>query len=323
MRIYSGDKARLASAVMKLALERVRPITKDVVRDKQLYLLLVPFIAYFILFKYKPMYGLLIAFKDYSVFKGMSGSPWVGLEHFKVLFRSPYLLRIVRNTFLISIYSLVFGFPAPIILALLINAVKNGGFRKVVQTCTFLPHFVSVVVVAGLVTNFLAPSNGLVNLALERLGFEKVYFLTKPELFRPILISMGIWKETGFGSIVYLAALAGIDPQLYEAAYMDGAGAWRRLIHITLPGILPTIMVLLVLRLGTLLNVGYQTIILLYQPATYETADVINTYVFRSGLTEGKYDLAAAVGLMNSIVSLVLVSISNYVSKRGTEYGVW
>jgi putative aldouronate transport system permease protein len=311
----NGDVVRRSAAMKVLA--------RDVSRDKQLYLLLLPFLVYFILFKYKPMYGLLIAFKDYSVFKGMSKSPWVGFEHFTVLFRSPYLIRIVRNTFLISIYSLIFGFPAPIVLALLLNSVKNGLFRKTVQTCTFLPHFVSVVVVAGLVTNFLAPTNGLVNLALEKLGFEKTYFLTKPEFFRPILIAMGIWKETGFASIVYLASLSAIDPQLYEAAYMDGAGSWRRLTHITIPGILPTIMVLLVLRLGTLLNVGYETIILLYQPATYETADVINTYVFRSGLTEGKYDLAAAVGLMNSVVALILVSVSNYVSKRGTEYGVW
>lgn len=302
---------------------RGRARLRDIARDKQLYLLLLPFILYFVLFKYKPMGGLLIAFKDYSVFRGMQGSPWVGLEHFRVLFRSPYLGRIVRNTFLISVYSLIFGFPAPIILALLLNSVRNRPFRKVVQTFTFLPHFVSAVVVAGLVTNFLAPTNGIVNIALSRLGMQRVYFLTRPDFFRPILISMGIWKETGFGSIVYLAALSAIDPQLYEAAFMDGASAWRRLVHITIPGILPTVMVLLVLRLGTLLNVGHETIILLYQPSTYETADVINTFVYRTGLTEGRYDLAAAVGLMNSVVALVLVTVANYVSKRGTEYGVW
>lgn len=300
-----------------------RRIAKCVKRDRFFYLLLIPFVLWYLMFAYKPMYGLQIAFKEFSVFKGIAASPWIGFDHFITFFQSPYFIRTLVNTLLISLYSLIWGFPAPIILALLLNEVRNVLFKKAVQTLTYLPHFISVVVVAGIVTNFLAPSNGLVNIMMAKLGFEKIYFLTVPEYFRTILISMNIWKEAGFGAILYIAALSGINPELYEAAVIDGANKWKQVWHVTLPGILPTVMIMLILRIGNILDVGYEAIILLYQPATYETADVISTYMYRAGIREGQYDLTTAVGLFNSAVGLVLVIAANKLSKKFTESGLW
>lgn len=299
-------------------------IRKHVVQEWRLYLLLIPFLAWYVLFMYKPMYGLQIAFKDFSLFKGIEGSDWVGLEHFKQFFNGPYFWRTLKNTLLLSLYQLIFAFPAPIVLALLLNEVRNRLFQKFVQTFTYLPHFISIVVVAGIVTNFLAPSTGIVNSILQLLGGEKLYFLTKPEYFRTIyIISMDIWKEMGFGAIVYIAALAGVNPALYEAAKIDGANRFQIIWNVTLPSIIPTIAIMLILKIGQLMEVGYEAIILLYQPATYETADVISTYVYRSGLQEGQYDLATAAGLFNASVSLLLVIMANRLSKKLTETGLW
>jgi len=285
--------------------------------------MLLPFLVWYVIFQYKPLYGLQIAFMNYSPFKGMGGSPWIGFENFRVFFEGPYFFRTLRNTILISLYSLVIAFPIPILLALMLNEVKRSGFKRAIQTVTYLPHFISVVVIAGIVTNFLAPSNGLVNIWLDRLGFEKIYFLVHPEYFRSIYISMNVWKDAGFNAILYLAVLASINPELYESAVIDGAGKLKQIWHVTLPGILPTIMILLILRIGDFLEVGYEAIILLYQPATYETADVINTYVYRSGLQEGRYGLAAAVGLFNSTVGFVLVILANKLSNKFTGGGLW
>lgn len=296
---------------------------KNLVRNKLLYAMLIPFVLWYIVFVYTPMYGLQIAFKEFSLFKGIAGSPWVGFDNFVTYFSSPYFFRTIKNTLLISLFSLCFSFPAPIVLALLLNEVKNEVFKKTVQSMTYLPHFISVVVIAGIVTNFLAPSNGLLNIILDKLGFEKQYFLVQAEYFREIFISMNIWKEVGFSSIIYIAALSGINTELYEAAVIDGANRWKRVWHVTLPGILPTIMIMLILRIGDLLGVGYEAIILLYQPATYETADVISTYVYRTGLQEGRYHIAAAIDLFNSIVSLILVIGANKLSKKYTENGLW
>jgi putative aldouronate transport system permease protein len=298
-------------------------VIKSLIRDRYLYFMLIPFILWYLIFQYKPMYGLIIAFKNYSVFKGIGASPWVGFDNFLTFFQGPYFWRTIKNTVLISFYSLLFAFPAPILLALLLNEIKSVMFKKTVQTLTFLPHFVSIVVVAGIVTNFLSPSSGLFNLVLEKLGFEKIYFLVVPDYFRSIFISMNIWKEVGFSAILYIAALSGINTELYEAAVIDGANKLRQVIHVTIPGILPTIMIMLILAIGNLLEVGYEAIILLYQPATYATADVISTYVYRAGLQGGSYDLATAVGLFNSIVGLVLVVMANRLSKRFTENGLW
>lgn len=299
------------------------PIWRSLKRDKLLYFLLIPFLIWYAVFIFKPMYGLQIAFKQYSVFKGIEGSPWVGLHHFEVFLQSDYFFRVLKNTLLISIYSLVFAFPVPILLALLLNEVKNAAFKKMVQTFTYLPHFISIVVVCGIVTNFLSPSSGLVNLILEKLGLEKIYFLAVPEYFRSIFISMNIWKEAGFAAIIYIAALAGINPELYEAAVIDGASKWKRIVHVTLPGILPTIMIMLILRIGEMLEVGYEAIILLYQPVTFNTADVISTYVYREGILNGRYDMATAVGLFNSVVGLILIAMANRLSKKFTGNGLW
>jgi putative aldouronate transport system permease protein len=298
-------------------------VTAKLKRDRYLYMMLIPFVAWYIIFQYKPMIALQIAFKDYSLFRGVADSPWVGFKHFKTYFESPYFFRTLKNTVMISVYSILFGFPAPILLALLLNEVKNTVFKRTVQTLTYLPHFISIVIITGIVTNFLSPSNGLLNILLDKLGFEKVYFLIVPEYFRTIFVSMNIWKDVGFGAILYIAALSGINPELYEAAKMDGANKWRQTWNVTLPGILPTIMIMLILKLGDLLEIGYEAIILLYQPATYETADVISTYVYRSGILEGRYDLATAVGLFNSLVGFILVIIANRLSKKFTGNGIW
>ncbi|MFZ5967163.1 MAG: ABC transporter permease [Bacillota bacterium] len=308
---------------MRVVLSKAQEMYQQIVKDKYLYLLLAPMVLWYIIFLYKPMYGLQIAFKDFSIFKGIENSPWVGLENFKTFFKSHYFLRNLKNTLLINIYSLIIGFPIPIILALMINEVKNSIFKKTVQTLTYLPHFISVVVVAGIVTNFLAPTNGLLNLLIEKLGGEKIYFLMEAKYFRTVFISMNLWKEAGFQSIVYLAALSGINPQLYEAAVMDGASKWKQLWHVTIPGIMPTIVIMLIIRIGSLLEVGYESIILLYKPSTYETADVLSTYVYRAGLETAQYDLAAAVGLFNAVVAFILVIGANRLSKKFTESGLW
>lgn len=311
------------SEVRQVRMTRLQKIKRNLIRDKYLYLMLIPFILWYIIFQYKPMYGLQIAFKDYSLFKGIADSPWVGFENFVRFFESEYFLRTLKNTVLISFYGLIFGFPAPIILALLLNEVKHMTFKKTVQTMTYLPHFISIVVVAGIVTNFLAPTNGLVNIVIDKFGGEKTYFLTEPGYFRSIFIGMGIWKDVGFNAIIYLAAIAGINPQLYEAAKMDGANRWKQIWHVTIPCIIPTIVILFIINIGNFLEVGYEAIILLYQPSTYETADVINTYVYRAGLQGGQYEIGAAAGLFNSVVGLILVVLANKISKKLTQNGLW
>jgi len=302
---------------------RVRSTLERIRNNWEIYVLAIPFVLWYMMFAYKPMLGLVIAFQDFSIFKGISGSEWVGLANFIEFFKSPSFLRVLKNTLLINFWGLLIGFPLPIIFALMLNEVKNKYFKNTIQTFAFLPHFISVVVVAGIVTTFLSPSNGLVNIILAKFGFDKIYFLTKPEWFRTIFIGMGVWKETGFSAIIYLAALAGIDPHLYEAARVDGASKFQQLVNVTIPSILPTIMIMLILRVGKMLEVGFEKVLLLYQPSTYKTADVISTYVFRTGLSEGRYDMATAVGLFNAIVAIVLVFSANKISKKLTESSLW
>ena len=292
-------------------------------REWQIYLLLAPLVIWFLLFLYKPMYGLQIAFKDFSLFKGVDASPWVGLEHFRSLFDSDMFLRAIKNTFIISFLNLMIGFPMPIILALMFNEIVQGKFRKTVQTIVYLPHFISLVIIAGIVINIFSPSTGVVNLLLMKLGFEPIYFLTQPEWFRPIFIGSGIWQEAGFQSIVYLAAIAGVSPSLYESAVVDGASRWQMMWKITLPCILPTIIIMLIIRIGNLLEVGFELIILLYQPSTFQTADVINTFIYRQGLVGNQYDVAAAAGLFNAVVAFVLVMTANSISRRFTRTSLW
>lgn len=293
------------------------------IKYRYLYLMLLPVIIWYLLFSIKPLYWMQIAFKDYNMYKGPQASEWVGLKHFIDFFTGSYFLRTLKNTFLINLYSIIFGFTASIVLALMFNEVKNQAFKKTVQTITYLPHFISVVVVAGIVTTMLSPNSGIINVIIKKLGGESIYFLTKPEWFRTIYTLMNMWCYTGFGTIVYMAAIASIDQQLYEACAIDGGGKFRKLWHVTLPQILPTITIMLVMRMGSILSVGYESIILLYQPVTYETADVISTYVYRTGLESAQYDKAAAVDMVNSIVALIMVAAANKVSNKLTQTGLW
>lgn len=298
--------------------------TKKYLRNNyMLYVMMLPMVLFFIIFLYKPMPGLVIAFKDFSPFKGTWDSPWIGFDHFVEFFTGPYAFRVIKNTLVISLTSLVFGFPAPIILALLLNELRAKRFKKLVQTVSYVPHFISVVVICGLVVNFLSPSSGIVNTMIKQLGGEPIYFLSKPEWFVPIYTLMNIWKSTGYGAIIYIAALTSISEDLYEAARVDGAGRWMQLIHVTLPALVPTIMVMLLINLGNILNVGYESIILLYNPAIYETSDVISTFIYRTGLSEGRYDYATAIGLVNSVVAFALVVSANKLSNRLTQTGLW
>lgn len=292
-------------------------------RDYDLYLMLIPMILLFLLFSYRPMLSLVIAFKKYSPFRGIADSPWIGLEHFRSFFGNPYAWRVIRNTLVISLVNLFFGFPLPIIFALLLNELRARRFRKVVQTFSYIPHFISTVVVCGLVINFLSPSSGVVNSVIRYFGGTPKYFMSQASSFVPIYYLMEMWRTIGYSSIIYIAALTSISAELYEAATVDGAGRWRQFLNVTFPCLLPTIVVVLLVRLGTILNIGYEAIILLYNPSIYETADIINTYVYRVGILEGRYDFATAVSLLNSVVALILVVFANRVANKTTGTGLW
>jgi len=310
-------------AKRKLRTGRVTWYIDHFKREWQIYVMLAPAIIWFLLFLYKPMYGLQIAFKDYSIFRGIEGSPWVGWEHFQTLFGSDQFVRAVWNTVKISALNLLFAFPAPIILALMFNEILNATFKKTAQTIVYLPHFISSVIIAGIVITAFSPSAGIVNTVIGWFGFEPIYFLTKPEWFRPIFIGTGIWQEAGFGSIVFLAAIAGVNPSLYESAVVDGASRWQMMWKITIPSIMPTILIMLIIRIGNIMEVSFELIILLYQPATYETADVVNTFIYRQGIQGGQYDVAAAAGLFNAVVAFVLVMAANSISKRFSRTSLW
>ncbi len=292
-------------------------------KDRALLIMLLPFFFYYIVLKYIPMYGVTIAFKDFSFGKGILGSEWVGLKYFIKFFNGYDAWKLIRNTLLISFYSLIFSFPAPIIFAILLNELKSDKFKKITQTISYLPHFISTVIVCGMVYNFLQV-DGIINILLSRgLGIKPIPFLLLSEWFRTIFIAMGTWKGFGWGAIIYLTALTGIDPQLYEAAYMDGANRFQRIIHVTIPGIVPVIVIMLILRLGDILEVSSESILLLYNSATYETADVISTYVYRRGLLERNYSFGAAVGFFQSFVGLIMVLLSNKLARRYTGSGLW
>lgn len=290
--------------------------------NRTLYLLAIPVLVFFFLFHYMPMYGVIIAFKRYVPARGILGSPWVGLEHFRSFMSSYYFVRLFRNTILINVNAVVFGFPAPIILALLINEVRRKPFKRVVQTISYVPHFVSTVVVAGIIIDFTR-SDGFINQILSVFGAEPTNLLMRPEYFRAIYVGSGIWQEIGFQSIIYLAAISAINPELYESAYLDGAGRFNQVLHITIPGIMPTIIILLILRIGNMMNVGFEKIILLYHPITYETADVISSFVYRKGLLDADYSYSTAIGLFNSIINFFLLIGANAASKRVNGTSLW
>jgi len=299
-------------------------LKKDLKRNKNLYIMLIPVIAYYFIFHYLPMYGLQIAFKDFSPAQGIWNSPWVGLEKFREFFiyDSYYVWRIIRNTILISFYELIFGFPAPIIFAILLNEIKNSVYKRTLQTVSYMPHFISTVVVVGLIMDFFS-RDGLINTILSKFGIEAISFMTEPGWFRPLYVGSSIWQQLGWNSIVFLAAISNIDPQLYEAALIDGAGRFKQIWYVTIPSILPTIIIIFILRMGHMMSVGFEKVYLMYNPLTYETADVISTYVYRKGLLEMDYSYGSAVGLFNSLINFLLVIITNQISKKVSETSLW
>ena len=287
-----------------------------------LYILLVPGVVYLFIFNYIPIYGIIIAFKDFSIVRGIIDSPWAGLSHFRDLFGSEHFYRVFRNSLTISLLRLFWGFPVPIFLAILLNETKHVTFKRVVQTIIYVPHFISWVVVIGIVVNFLS-IDGLFNHLITSVGGEARNFLIEPAWFRPILISAEIFKQAGWGTIIYLAAISGIDDQLYEAAIVDGANRFQRIIHITLPGIVSTIVVLLILRLGRILDNGFEQIFLLYNSLTRDVADVFETYAYRTGLQEGRFAFSTAVNMFKSIVGLVMILTTNHLARRLRETALW
>lgn len=297
-------------------------IKRDFALNKAVYLMFVPVLVYYVLFHYLPMYGAIIAFKDFSPRLGFLGSPWVGFDHFIKFFTRPTFFQILRNTLRISLSSLVFGFPAAIVLALLINEMRSKKLSRIVQNITYMPHFISMVIVCGMIKTFTADT-GIINDIIALFGGERVSLLGEPKLFTPIYVISGIWQEIGWDSIIYLAAIIGVDESLYEAATIDGAGRWKQIIHVTLPGIATTVTVMLVLRIGGILGVGYEKIILLYNDATLNTADVISSYVYRKGLLELDWGFSTAVGLFNSVVNCIFLFAANYASKKLNEVSLW
>lgn len=300
----------------------IKRVAEDIKKHKTVYLMAVPVLLYFLIFKYGPMYGAIIAFKDYNPSSGIMGSPWVGFKHFADFFSSTDFSRIVRNTLTISIGTLIFSFPVPIIFALLLNEIKSKAFSKVTQTITYLPHFISMVIICGMIKDFTM-QDGLITQLLAKFGMPAQNMLNNKDLFVPIYIISDIWQSFGWGSIVYLAALTGVDQSLYEAASIDGAGKFRQVWSITIPAIMPTIITMLILRVGGLVSVGHEKIILLYNPLTYEKADIISSYVYRRGLNDFAWSFSTAVGLTQSLVNCLLLLLTNYMSNKLAETSLW
>jgi putative aldouronate transport system permease protein len=292
-------------------------------RDRQLLILFIPCIVFFILFRYGPLYGLIIAFKDYSVYQGILGSEWVGLKHFRQFFDSPDFFLLFKNTLLLGLFTLLWAFPFPIIFAVLLNEVRNVRFKKMVQTFSYLPAFLSVVIVSSMIVDFLSPTHGLLNTVFHALGFKGIYFLAAPEWFRTIYVSSEIWQHMGYEAIIYLAAIASIDPTLYEAGKVDGASRFQMMRYITIPSIMPTILILFIIKTGSMFRIGYEKVLLLYNPMTYEVGDVFSTYVYRKGLLETNYSYAAAVGIFEALIALLMLLFSNLVSKKAGGKGLW
>ncbi len=290
-------------------------------RNWDLYLLLIPAIALYIIFNYVPMYGVQIAFRQYRAKAGILGSQWVGLKHFQRFFRSYYAQRLIFNTLGIGVYSLAVGFPIPIILAIMMNELRSLHYKKFIQTVTYLPHFLSTVVLVSIVNAFLNPKTGLINMFFLKVGRPTIYFMAEARYFKTIYVLSGVWQNMGWDSIIYVAALAGIDPTFYEAGRVDGASRWQMLLHITLPSILPTATIMLILRCGHIMGVGFEKVFLMQNDLNMSTSDVISTYVYRSGLIDAEFSFSAAVGLFNSVVNCAMLVIVNWITGRlgGTQ----
>ncbi|WP_208919310.1 ABC transporter permease [Paenibacillus uliginis] len=318
----------LKEAPTNLATERAiearrSPLPRSIRKNWDLYLLIVPVIVYYIIFHYIPMYGVQIAFKDFIASKGITDSPWAGLKHFERFFNSYYFERLIMNTLEIGLYELLVGFPVPIILALLINEVRSKLFRKTVQTITYAPHFLSTVVLVGMLFIFLDPNSGFINMLIRLFGGDPVSFMTEPGWFKTIYVFSGVWQQMGWSSIIYLAALTGIDPQQHEAAKVDGASRLKRIWHINLPGIMPTIIILLIMNVGSVMAVGFEKVFLMQNDLNRESSDVIATYVYRSGIVSAQYSFSAAVGLFNSIINFILLLTVNFISRKVGQNSLW
>lgn len=298
-------------------------VKKQIKKRWQLYIMILPVIAYFVIFHYVPMYGVQIAFKDFIASKGITGSEWVGFKHFIRFFDSYHFWRLMKNTLGIGVYELLVGFPVPIILALMINEVRLKFFKRTVQTVTYAPHFLSTVVLVGMIIIFLSPDSGVVNQVIQLFGGKEISFLTEPKWFKTVYVFSGVWQSMGWSSIIYLAALAGIDPQLHESAIMDGANRWQRIWNINIPGILPTIIILLILNTGSIVSVGFEKVFLMQNDLNLEASDVIATYVYRSGILDAEFSFASAVGLFSTIINFILLITVNSIAKKVGQTSLW
>ncbi len=294
----------------------------DLQNHWQMYLMALPVIIYFLVFNYAPMVGIIMSFQKYNIKRGILGSQWVGFDQFTRFFNGPYFWRTLRNTLLISFYGLIFSFPLPIIFALCLNEVRSTKFKKIVQTISYLPYFISVVVVVSILYDF-GKSNGIITNIAQTFGWSGGAVISSAKWFRSLYIGSNLWQHLGYNSIIFISALAAIDPTLYEAARIDGANRWQQTLHVTLPGIASTIVVLLILRLGQIMGVGYEKIILMYGPSTYETGDVIASYTYRIGVIDGDYSFSTAVNLFNSVVNLVVLWTANFISRKVNETSIW
>lgn len=288
----------------------------------QLYAMFLLPLAYYLLFHYGPLYGVLIAFKNFNARSGIWNSDWVGFKYFTLFLKDPYFYKLIRNTLLINIYTLAVGFTLPIVFALLLNEIQHTPYKRLVQTISYFPHFISTVVIAGMIVSFLA-RGGIVNDMIVRLGGQRIGFLQRPEYFRTIYVGSGVWQNLGWSAIIYIAALANVDVELYDSAYIEGVNRFQKIWHITVPQIMPTIMIMFIMRIGNLMNLGYEKILLLYSGATFETADVISTYVYRRGLIGADFSYATAVGLFQSVVALILLTSANYFSRKLNQTSLW
>lgn len=317
----SIEKDKLPSKVSDLSLGgRIKFYLK---RYWQLYIFLLPALIYFLIFHYGPMYGVQIAFKKYMPSLGITGSPWVGFEHFKKFFDSYYFTDLIKNTLGISIYELVLGFPMPIILALVFNELKNGFFKKFTQTVTYAPHFISTVVIVGMLVSFLSPSTGIINHIIAAFGGDRHAFLEDPKWFKTIYVLSGIWQNTGWNTIIYMSALAGVNPELHEAAAIDGASRFQRLLYINLPALVPTMIILLIMNFGSIMSMGYEKILLMQNPLNMAASNVISTFTYQQGLIDANYSYAAAVGLFNAAINAILLLNVNKITRKVTDIGLW
>lgn len=300
-----------------------KSVFENLSKNKEYYIMLIPGVLFFLIFCYGPMYGLVIAFLDYYPLKGISGSQFVGLKHFRALFTDPFFVSVLKNTLIISLYKLLVCFPAPIFLCLVLNEIKSAKFKKVAQSVSYLPHFISWVVVSGIIMEFLSPSRGPINILLQNFGLEPIFFIAEPKYFRGVLVVSDLWKSIGWGSIVYLAAITSIDPSLYEAAEMDGAGRIKRILYITLPALAPIVTVMLIMQSGKILNDSFEQVYNFLTPTTYQVGDVISTFVYRMGIQKMQYSFTTAVDLFKNIISFALVMLTNYVARKTNDYALW